>query len=47
MFTFESVFLTNTVNKAYTDFYTLKTVSGKNPEISVEKNFRSFVFIYQ
>ena len=40
-------FLTNVVNKACTGFYTLKMVSGKKTEISVEKNFRSFVFIYQ
>ena len=47
MLTIETVFLTNIVNKACTGFYTLKMVSGKKTEMSVEKNFRFFVFIYQ
>ena len=32
MFTTESVFLTNILNKAYTGFETLKMVSGKRPK---------------
>ena len=39
-------FLTNIVNKAYTGFSTLTIVSGKKTEISVEKNFRSIVFLF-
>ena len=40
-------FLTKIVNKAYTGFYTLKMVLGKKTEMSVEKNCRPFVFVYQ
>ena len=47
MFTVETVFLTNIVNEAYTGFYTLKMVSGKKTEISVEIDFRLFAFIYK
>ena len=38
-------FLTNIVNKEHTDFYTLKMVSGKKAEISVERDLDlSFLF---